>query len=136
MATPPPSEWPTTVAWRDAEFVEQIAEKHRERAQRVVAAGFRRLAVAQQVRRDHPEFLRQLRYHRPPGVRTSRHAVDQQQHFPVTVVAVGHPIAVQFQELQLVHFDGVPPLVLTWTPDDPDRDRKRQALRRARGSGW
>ena len=43
--------------------------------------------------------------------------MDQQQDFPVTVVAVGHLIAVQFQELQLVHFDGVPVLVLTRTRD-------------------
>ena len=34
---------------RDAQLVEEVAQPHRERAERVVAAGLRRLAVAEQV---------------------------------------------------------------------------------------
>ena len=99
----------------DAEFVEQIAEKHRERAQRS-HCGVSRPAVA------HGQT-------RSPGI-SSTAAVSptarspnfppyrgSAQHFPVTS-SRGRPIAVQCQELAR-SFCRVPLLVLTRQRDDP-----------------
>jgi 3'-phosphoadenosine 5'-phosphosulfate sulfotransferase (PAPS reductase)/FAD synthetase len=78
----------------DAKLVEEITQPHRECAQRVVRAGFRRLAMTEQVWRDDAIFFGQRRDHRPPRLRTARHAMDEQQHLAVTFIAVGDAIAV------------------------------------------
>ena len=53
IATPPPSEWPTIVARPTPIADEQVADRRRVGAERVVAARRRRVAVADQVGRDH-----------------------------------------------------------------------------------
>ena len=58
------------------EFVKEVAQEDREGSQRVVPARFRGHAVAEQVRRDDPEFLGQLRNDRLPSGRTPRHPMD------------------------------------------------------------
>ena len=88
---------------RDAEFVEQVAQRHRERAQRVVTSRFGRGAVAQQIRGDHPVRARQRPDHRPPGLRTAGHAVQQQDDVAVALVQIGHPVTVQFDIFQVTH---------------------------------
>ena len=50
IATPPPSDWPTNVARSCPERQEEIAHAARERAERVVAAGLLRGAVAERGR--------------------------------------------------------------------------------------
>ena len=65
--------------------------------------------VTEEVRRDDPVALGQLRQHRTPGVGASGHAVQKQQGLRAAAdVAVGHLIAVQIQILELTHGHGVP----------------------------
>ena len=64
MATPPPSECPTNVASLVAERDEQVAHAAGVGAERVVAPRLGRLAVAEQVGREHGEALGQRRHDR------------------------------------------------------------------------
>ena len=93
---------------RDAQFIEEVAQRDRERAERVVAARFGRLAVAEQVGSDHSVLLRQLGQHRPPGLGTAGHAVDQQQRLAAALVAVRDAVTVQLEKSQLAHADIFP----------------------------
>jgi hypothetical protein len=47
--------------------------------------------------------------HRPPGRRTSRHAMNQQQHLTGARLPIGHPLAVKIEILQLAHVNRSPP---------------------------
>jgi len=84
---------------RDTQFVEQVAQPHRECAKRVVTARLVRPAVTEQVGRHDAVLLGQCGDHRPPGVRTSRHTVDQQDGLAAACIPVCDAVAVQFQVL-------------------------------------
>ena len=90
---------------RDVELVEEIAQPHRERAQRVVGAGLVGPAVAEQIRCDHPVLGSQRPDDRNPRTRTAGHPVDQQQRLgcSVTLLAVGDAVAVQIREADVTH---------------------------------
>ena len=87
----------------DAEFIEQITQPYRERAQRIVTARLSGFTMPEQIRRHHPIFLRQLGQHRSPGRRASRHAMNQQQRLAGARLPIGHPVAVQLEKLHLAH---------------------------------
>ena len=92
------------VAVRNSQLVEQVAQPHRERTERVVAAGLGGLTVAQQVGRDDAVLPRKLGDHRPPRLGTSRHSVDQQQRLgAVADIPVCDAVTVQLQKLHFTH---------------------------------
>ena len=76
---PPPSECPTTRRALVAERDQQVAHAAGVRAERVVAARLGRVAVAEQVGRDHGEVARQVGHHPLPGRRARGDAVDQHE---------------------------------------------------------
>ena len=92
----------------NAKFNEQITQRYRERAQRIVTARLGGFTMPQQVRRHHPVLLRQLGQHRPPGRRTARHAMDQQQRLAGSRLPIGNPVAVQIEKLHLAHANQPP----------------------------
>ena len=77
--------------------VEQIANAAGVGAERVVAPGLGRLAVSDQVGRDHRESSRQVGHHPLPGLRARGDPVDQHDHRAAPGLAVGDAIAVQGQ---------------------------------------
>jgi hypothetical protein len=92
----------------DAELVEEIAQPHGKRTQRVIAARLGRVTVPKQVRRYDAEVLRQLRQYRSPRGRTPSHAMDQQHNITVTGVAVRDTVTVQLEKFQFSHADVAP----------------------------
>ena len=76
---------------------EEVAHSGGVRAERIVAARRRGLAVAEQVGCDEREALGQQRRHVLPGLRRVGDAVQQQEHGAATGGPVRHPVAVQRQ---------------------------------------
>ena len=64
-------------------------------AQRVVAPRLRRLAVPEQIRREHGDSLREPREHLAPGVRGGGDAVHENQHRALAAGEVAHSVPVQ-----------------------------------------
>ena len=79
----------------DTEDGEQVAQSAGERAERVVAQGFGRLTVPEEVGCDHVEVAGEQRQRVAPGARAARHAVDQQHRRPGARSAVGHVVPVE-----------------------------------------
>ncbi len=79
----------------DADRRQQVADAGRVGAERVVAAGRRRVAVADQVRRDHPVGAGEPLGDRLPVARGVDHAVDQDHGRPAAGDAVDHAVTVQ-----------------------------------------
>jgi len=94
---------------RDAELIEQITQPCRERSQRIITARLGGFTVSEQIRRHHPVSLQQMRQDRPPGRRTSRHAMNQQQRLAGSRLPKGNPVAVQVEILHLAHANPSPP---------------------------
>jgi hypothetical protein len=67
---------------------------------RSILRGF---TVSEQVRCHHPILLRKLGEDRPPGGRTARHPMDQQQRLTVSRLPIGNTIAVQLEIVHLAH---------------------------------
>ena len=80
-----------------AERRQHVAHAARVRAERVVPARRRRLAVPEQVGREHREVLAQQRRDVLPRLRRVRDAVQQQEHRATTGNPVRHPVSVQGQ---------------------------------------
>ncbi len=96
-ATPPPNEWPITVASRMFKASRKSRSHTAKAPKRVVAARLVGLPVAEEINGDDAVPRRQLVHHAAPAVRTSADAVDQQQHIARALVQVRHPVAVQGQ---------------------------------------
>ena len=77
-----------------AERDEQVAQEAGLGAEGVVALGLVGAAVARKVGGDVGDVWRQQRDGRPPHVRAARHAVHQQHHRTLAPGAVGDPVAV------------------------------------------
>ncbi len=130
----------------DSQDPQQVAQPRSEGAQGVVALGFGRLAVAEQVGGDDIVMAGQQRHRVPPGARAAGHAVDQQDGRPLTTTPVADLVAVDGGMMQGVrlHAQKLPHGHLwgrchrslchrRWTscsPDDPARFRPRSLARR------
>src|SRR6185436_15905401 len=89
---------------RYSQLVEQVTEPHRERSERVVAAGLVGLTMSQKVGRDDAVFPRQLGDHCAPCFGAPGHSVDQEQYvIAAAEIAIRDAITVKFQVLHFVH---------------------------------
>ena len=81
----------------------EVAYPARVGPARVVASRLGRAAVAQQIRRDHREALRERRHHALPRLRGRRDAVDEDEHRAAAGRPVDDAVAVEldFPELEL-----------------------------------
>ena len=93
----------------DAERREQVADRRGVGADRVIAAGGRRVAVSDQVRGDHGVVVGQVQGQLAPVARRVDHPVDQQHRRAAARGPVDHLVAV---ELGLPGLEAVALLVL------------------------
>ncbi len=92
---------------RHVQGIEQVAQAGGVRSERVVAQGFVRLAVAEQVGRQHPVVGSQPVPLVRPGGAGAHHPVHQQDRRAGPDIGQGHPVAVQLQEPGLLRHAGL-----------------------------
>ena len=119
---------------------QQVADPAGVGAQRVVAAGLGRLAVAEQIGRDDGEALGEVREHVGPRGRRRRDPVDEHERRPAAGRAEEDAMAVQDDLAQLVVRGGshqgaaIRATVRKWTPSRPSSEKPiGRARRRRRG---
>ena len=79
----------------DSDRGEKVADAGRMRAERVVAAGRGRVAVADQVGGNHRVGVGEAKRHRLPVARRVHHPVDQNHGRAAPSDSVDHAVAVQ-----------------------------------------
>ena len=100
-----PDERRALVAERD----QQVAHAARVGAERVVAARLGRVAVAEQVGRDHGEALGEVRHHPLPRGGGRGDAVHEHDRRAAAGAAIGHAVAVELDLLELEVLGREPP---------------------------
>ena len=93
-ATPPPSEWPTTVTRSTSSTLEEVAHPVGEAGDGVVGSRLPGSTVPEQVGRNDGVVLGQLPDDRAPGVRAVPDAVDEEQRRAPPHLHVGAAVAV------------------------------------------
>jgi hypothetical protein len=108
----------------DPDGREQVADRGRVCAERVVAARASRVAVPDQVGRDHLVAVGQAQGHVLPVARGVHHAVDQHDRRPAADGPVDHPVAVELDlpgiEPGMTMNGGVDPRRVAGRVDRPD----------------
>ena len=101
MTMPPPSEWPTKVALSCPSVDHQVAHAAGVGAERVVPARLGRLAVPDEIRRDHGEAGGEIGHHPLPGRGVGGDAVHEHDRRAAPGGSVGHAVAVEHDLLEL-----------------------------------